>query len=139
MTLLLSAYDCDGPGDVRDLARLLAGLPRDRLRRLAVLGKTEGTATLNDFSREVAIGATRAALAQACGAAVAEQASLVFSTGCEGVITPFGYLIAELADAAPRDPAGPARLALGVAATPEIPVADRGGRAHALAVAEAVR
>ena len=69
MTLLLSAYDCEGPGDARDLSRLLAALPRDRLRRLAVLGKTEGTATLNDFSREVAIGAARAAITEQLGAA----------------------------------------------------------------------
>jgi cyanuric acid amidohydrolase len=132
MTVLVQAYDCEGPGDASDLARLLAALPAGRIRRLAVLGKTEGTATLNDFSREVAIAATRAVLGQ-------QAATLVFSTGCEGVITPFGYLIAELADDAPRDPAAPARLALGVAATPDIPVAARGGRAHALAVAEAVR
>jgi cyanuric acid amidohydrolase len=139
MTLILSAYDTDGPGDARDLTRLLAALPRERLRRLAILGKTEGTATLNDFSREVAIGAAKAAIAGTLGSDVAEQATLVFSTGCEGVITPFGYLMAELEDGAPRDPVAPARLALGVAATPDIAIADRGGRAHALAVADAVR
>ncbi len=139
MTLLLSAYDCDGPGDARDLTRRLAALPRSRVRRLAVLGKTEGTATLNDFSREVALGAARQAIASTLGQAVAEQAALVFSTGCEGVITPFGYLIADLEDPAPRNAAAPARLALGVAATADIPVDERGGRAHALAVAEAVR
>jgi cyanuric acid amidohydrolase len=139
MTLLFTAYDNDGPGDARALERLLAALPRERVRRLAVLGKTEGTATLNDFSRELAIGAATGAIARTLGAAMAERAALVFSTGCEGVITPFGYLIAELADAAPRDGAGPARLALGVAATPDIALVDRGGRAHALAVAAAVR
>ncbi len=139
MTLLLSAYDCEGPGDARDLSRLLAALPRGRLRRIAVLGKTEGTATLNDFSREVAIGAARAAIAEQLGAAALGQATLVFSTGCEGVITPFGYLLADLAEDAPRDAAGPPRLALGVSASPAIPLADRGGRAHALAVASAVR
>lgn len=93
MTLMLSAYDCEGPGDGRDMARLLAALPRDRLRRIAVLGKTEGTATLNDFSREVAIGAARAAIVEQLGAAALARTTLVFSTGCEGVITPFGYLL----------------------------------------------
>ncbi|NKC34401.1 ring-opening amidohydrolase [Falsiroseomonas selenitidurans] len=139
MTLLLSAHDCDGPGDARALAQRLSALQAGRIRRLAILGKTEGTATLNDFSRELALNAATAAVRNVLGEAMLARTTMVFSTGCEGVITPFGYLMAELTEDAPRDPAGPARLALGVATSPAIPVADRGGRAHALAVAEAVR
>jgi len=139
MTLLLHAYTGDGPGDTRALASLLAALPRGRLRRLAVLGKTEGTATLNDFSRDLAVAATRDAIRATLGEAAAREATLIFSTGCEGIATPCAWLLADVADDAARDPGAPARLALGVAATPDIPLAERGGRAHALAVAEAVR
>ncbi len=130
MTVLLRHYDMEGPGDARGLAGALAGLPPGRLRRIAVLGKTEGTATLNDFSRDLALAATQGALG-------GREATLIFSTGCEGVITPHGTLIVEMETA--RDPAGPARLALGVAATAPIPVEEYGGRGHALAVAVAVR
>ena len=139
MTLLLHAYTGDGPGDTRALAPLLAALQPGSLRRLAVLGKTEGTATLNDFSRDLAVAATRDAIGGALGEAAAREATLIFSTGCEGVATPCAWLLADLVEDGEREPDGPARLALGVAATADIPLAERGGRAHALAVADAVR
>ncbi|MCC7427060.1 MAG: ring-opening amidohydrolase [Alphaproteobacteria bacterium] len=139
MAVALFDYSWDRLGDSTELEAGLAPFPADRIRRLAVLGKTEGTATLNDFSREVAILAAERAIRRHGGEALLARTTMIFSTGCEGVITPFSYVLAELADDPPVPASGPARLAIGGAATAAIPPEHRGALPHLDAVAEATR
>ncbi len=122
--------------DFAALRDLLAARETSAITRLVVLGKTEGPATLNDFSREVATAAAEAAILSAGGPALLAHSTLVFSTGCEGIATPFG--LALLAEDAPDRPGGPPRLVLGTARTTPIDPAERGGPAHARHVAGAV-
>jgi cyanuric acid amidohydrolase len=73
--------------------------------------KTEGTATTNDYSRYLAKRALDEAL-QARGLGGNEQSQIVLSTGCEGVISPGGYILAATEDG------GGDTLAIGLARSP---------------------
>ena len=51
MTVEVIAYDTAHPGDVSELARHLERFDPARVRRLALLVKTEGNSDVNDFSQ----------------------------------------------------------------------------------------
>jgi cyanuric acid amidohydrolase len=136
MTVLAETYATYGPGDVRGLTEILARLPLDRIERLALLGKTEGTATINDFSRELAVGAAQEALHRAGGQALLDRTTLVFSTGCEGVLTPHVSVIARLKS--DGSTGGPPRLAMGGARSRTLMPSELTMPAHIRAVAESV-
>jgi cyanuric acid amidohydrolase len=59
------------------------------------VAKTEGTATINDFSRSLALRAIQSCLAES-GVAPDSRVQIILSTGSEGVISPGGYLIADV-------------------------------------------
>ena len=86
-----------------------------------MLGKTEGNGGVNDFSREYAVVALRAALAPHLKlepAAVEDRIAFVMSGGTEGVLSP--HLTVFARTPAPARPAGGAadkRLSVGVART----------------------
>ena len=110
MTAHVIAYDTANPGDVSDFSRNLARFEPARIRKLALLVKTEGNSDVNDFSREFALLSLTAAIEAHGGKALAERSTFLISTGCEGAMTPFGYLFVDLEDA--------------------VVDGDRGGRSH---------
>jgi hypothetical protein len=122
MELKVIPFDMASAGDAEGIQRALGQLPLARLRQVAVIAKVEGTATLNDSSRELASARIAAAIAGAGGRALAARTLEILSVGCEGLITPGGWVIASLRAAGRR------RIARPVGAT-------AGGKAAALAAA----
>jgi len=138
MTVEVTAYDTAHPGDVGPLSRVLASFDPGRVRRLALLVKTEGNAEVNDFSREYAMQCASLALAKYGGERLLERSSFLFSTGCEGAITPFGYLFADVEE--PSAPASRARaLAMGCARSRSLAPEEIGTPAHVEITAQAVK
>jgi cyanuric acid amidohydrolase len=85
-------FEMAGPGDSRHLAEILRHIPNKDTKRIAVIAKTEGTATINDFGRSVALRAFQDAFKDA-GITVAPQ--IILSMGSEGIISPGGYLFVD--------------------------------------------
>lgn len=105
---------------------------------VAVIGKTEGNGGVNDFTRILSDQAFRAVLARhgTRGAERIRQIPMVWSGGCDGVITPHATVFAR------NDKAGPAdksRLALGTALSPTLLPEDIGRPAMVKKVAEGVK
>jgi cyanuric acid amidohydrolase len=125
----------DGPGDVRDLKSWLAGLPKQEIAKLIVFGKTEGPATLNDFSRDVAQSATDGAIAE-LGTDMLARSWRLFSTGTEGIASPVTIMMAQLKGSS--GPSGAAGLAVGVARSEPLPAYPRCGLQHVDAATQTV-
>src|SRR5687768_16513075 len=98
MAVKVIAYDTANPGDTSDLAVKLGRLTPERIKRLALVVKTEGNSDVNDYSREYALLAAEQALRKHGGDALVERSTFLISTGCEGAMTPFGYLFADYDD-----------------------------------------
>ena len=130
----LDLFDWRKLGEFDALETLIRARDPAGIRSLVVLGKTEGTATLNDFSREVATTAASAAIEAAGGRTLLARATLLFSTGCEGLASPFGMLLTASDDGS-RSEGG---LAVGVARTAPLAPTLRGGAEHARHVASGV-
>src|SRR5919109_5428963 len=117
--------------------RILAGqFTADEV--VAVIGKTEGNGGVNDFTRILADNAFRATLARH-GKRSAEQiraVPMVWSGGCDGVITPHATVFAR------NDKQGPTnkqRLVIATAVSPKLLPEDIGRPAMVDKVAEGVR
>ena len=105
---------------------------------VAVIGKTEGNGGVNDFTRFLADQAFRRGL-QKLGTRSAEaiaRGPMVWSGGCDGVITPHATVFA-VNDR--RGPADRSRLAIGTALSAEILPEDIGRPAMVEKVADGVR
>jgi cyanuric acid amidohydrolase len=105
--LVLAAQD-----DTAGLERQLKAWRPERIEKLAFVYKVEGE--YEDGSRERARAAVYAVLARH---GLADRAEMVTVVGCEGLATPFGYVMAEVAGN-PGAGAGAGRakrLAIGVA------------------------
>jgi len=117
--------------------RILAGrFAADEV--VAVVGKTEGNGGVNDFTRILADQAFRRVL-QKHGKRTAEEIGrvpMVWSGGCDGVITPHATVFAKNGT---RGPAGQARLVIGTAMSAELLPEDIGRPAMVEKVAEGVR
>jgi cyanuric acid amidohydrolase len=118
-------------------ARILAGqFTADQV--VAVVGKTEGNGGVNDFTRILADQAFRRVL-QKHGKRSPEEIArvpMVWSGGCDGVITPHATVFAR------NDRTGPAgrpRLVIGAAMSAELRPEDIGRPAMVEKVAEGVR
>ncbi|MFJ1586648.1 ring-opening amidohydrolase [Streptomyces sp. NPDC088197] len=96
MTVRIDSFDTAGPGDTDGLVAVLSAHDPARIRRLALLVKTEGSAETNDFSRELASWRAREAVLAHGGGDLLERSVFLHSTGSEGAMTPFGYLVVEL-------------------------------------------
>lgn len=105
MPVRIDSFDTASPGDTAALSARLAAYDPARIRRLALLVKTEGSADVNDFSRELASWRAREAVLARGGRELLERTVFLHSTGSEGAMTPFGYLIADVA-AEPGDSPG---------------------------------
>jgi ring-opening amidohydrolase-like protein len=105
---------------------------------IAVIGKTEGNGGVNDFTRILADQAFRAVLKKHGSRSEAEiaQIPMVWSGGCDGVITPHATVLARNAK---TGPASQSRLVIGTAMSAEIFPEDIGRPAMVEKVAEAVR
>src|SRR2546423_3431509 len=105
---------------------------------IAVIGKTEGNGGVNDFTRILADNAFRAALARhGTGSADAIRAvPMVWSGGCDGVITPHATVFARNGK---QGPTSKQRLVIGTAVSPKILPEDIGRPAMVEKVAEGVR
>jgi len=125
----IARFEMAAPDDVSGLAQLLRHLGSDSVSRLAIIAKIEGTATLNDFSRSLALRVLGDHLA-AVGLADAARSQIILSVGCEGVITPGGWLIAETPTETPWDVPG---LAFGIARSEPLAPTDVITAAHARA------
>ncbi|MDB5649231.1 MAG: trzD [Hyphomicrobiales bacterium] len=108
MTIEFARFDMSAPDDMSGLAATLDTI--GPVTRLAVLAKVEGTATINDYSRGLALRAMTDCLA-AQGVHADTETQIVLSTGCEGIISPGGMLFFERTAGTTRFPG----LALGMA------------------------
>jgi barbiturase len=117
--------------------RILAGqFTADEV--VAVIGKTEGNGGVNDFTRILADNAFRATLARH-GKRSAEQiraVPMVWSGGCDGVITPHATVFARNGK---QGPTSKQRLVIGTAVSPKILPEDIGRPAMVEKVADGVR
>jgi cyanuric acid amidohydrolase len=138
MAVHVLAYDTAHPGDTTELSARLSPLAPGRIRRLALLVKTEGNSDVNDFSREYALVCAEGALRAHGGEALLERATFLISTGCEGAMTPFGYLFADYDDPAAPVPRGGRALAMGCARSRSLTAQEIGTPAHARITAETV-
>jgi barbiturase len=104
---------------------------------IAVIGKTEGNGGVNDFTRILADQAFRGVLARHGSRREEEirQIPMVWSGGCDGVITPHATVFAR----APGGGGDESRLAVGIALSDEILPEDIGRPAMVDKVAEGVR
>jgi ring-opening amidohydrolase-like protein len=117
--------------------RILAGqFSADEV--VAVIGKTEGNGGVNDFTRILADNAFRAALAKhgKRSAEAIRGVPMVWSGGCDGVITPHATVFARNSK---QGPTTKQRLVIGTAVSPTILPEDIGRPAMVEKVAEGVR
>jgi cyanuric acid amidohydrolase len=137
MTVEVIPYDTAHPGDVSELVRQLERFEPARIRRLALLVKTEGNSEVNDFSREYAMQSASLAIEKRGGRPLLERSTFLFSTGCEGAMTPFGYLFVDFADE--TKPTRASALAIGCARSRSLASDEIGTPAHADLAADTVR
>jgi ring-opening amidohydrolase-like protein len=105
---------------------------------VAVIGKTEGNGGVNDFTRILSDQAFRKVLLDhgTRDVAAIKKVPMVWSGGCDGVITPHATVFAR------NDETGPvneSRLVMGAALSPQILPEDIGRPAMVEKVAEGVR
>src|ERR1051325_10909803 len=105
---------------------------------IAVIGKTEGNGGVNDFTRILADEAFRRVLVKQGKRSEAEVAKIpmVWSGGCDGVITPHATVFAANGKTGPQSKS---RLAIGTAMSVELFPEDIGRPAMVEKVADAVR
>ena len=105
---------------------------------VAVVGKTEGNGGVNDFTRILADQAFRGVLAKLGTRSMDEikQIPMVWSGGCDGVITPHATVFARTDKTGPQ---GKDRLVIGTAMSPRILPEDIGRPAMVEKIAEGVR
>lgn len=131
--VLESVQDASGMAELIDAGEFAA----DEV--IAVVGKTEGNGGVNDFTRILADQAFRAVLTQRGTRAQREieEVPMVWSGGCDGVITPHATVFARRNAA--HDNTGEPRLAVGIAMSQQILPEDIGRPAMVSKVAEGVR
>lgn len=105
---------------------------------VAVIGKTEGNGGVNDFTRILSDQAFRSVLKNmgARSEAQIKEIPMVWSGGCDGVITPHATVFAQNGK---NGSAGKPRLAMGAALSPKLLPEDIGRPAMVEKVAEGVR
>jgi barbiturase len=125
---------------VQDASGMEALIKKGQFRAdevIAVIGKTEGNGGVNDFTRILADQAFRTVLRKHGSSEEAvEQIPMVWSGGCDGVITPHATIFARNAK---TGPANKSRLAIGTALSAELLPEDIGRPAMVEKVADGVR
>lgn len=115
--IVVSTFDLPSPGDASGLDVALATLGPSRIAKLAVFAKVAGD--YDDGARERARDALDECVARH---RLADRARTLVAVGCEGVATPFGYILAEVEGPSSVAP----RLAMGFARglAPDWPPSD---------------
>ena len=105
---------------------------------VAIIGKTEGNGGVNDFTRILSDQAFRSVLRNLGDRSEAEirKVPMVWSGGCDGVITPHATIFARTSSTGTGDKP---RLVMGTALSPQILPEDIGRTAMVEKVAEGVR
>lgn len=116
-------FEMATPEDTGQLEVALERANAARADRLAIVLKTEGTATINDFGRSLALRAIETSLDRV---GVTCETQVIISMGCEGLISPGGYLIVEADGGSSRFPG----LVFGSARSPVIAPSDLINEAH---------
>ncbi len=127
--------------NVQDASGMEAAIKKGQFKAdevIAVIGKTEGNGGVNDFTRILADQAFRAVLKKLGSRAEKEIATIpmVWSGGCDGVITPHATVFARNAK---TGPANKSRLVIGTAMSVELLPEDIGRPAMVEKVADGVR
>jgi cyanuric acid amidohydrolase len=131
MSIDVIRFEMAAPDDVSHLRNALVSIEPQSISRLALIAKVEGTATINDYSRQLALLSFRNVLSSAGLQYIPQQ--IILSTGCEGVTTPGGYLIVQRPDKPSPFPA----LAFGIGASHKIPPHEMIGSGHCEAASQA--
>ena len=126
---------------VQDASGMEAAINKGQFKAdevIAVIGKTEGNGGVNDFTRILADQAFRAVLKKLGSRSDEEIATIpmVWSGGCDGVITPHATVFARNAK---TGPANKSRLVIGTAMSVELLPEDIGRPAMVEKVADGVR
>jgi barbiturase len=127
--------------NVQDASGLEAAIRKGQFRAdevIAVIGKTEGNGGVNDFTRILADQAFRAALRKLGSRSeqAVAQVPMVWSGGCDGVITPHATIFARNDKTGPP---GKSRLVIGTALSAELLPEDIGRPEMVEKVADGVR
>src|SRR5882724_11448645 len=124
--------------DASGLEGLIAAAKFGADEVIAVIGKTEGNGGVNDFTRILADQAFRRVLLKngTRSEAAIHNVPMVWSGGCDGVITPHATVFARNDKAGPADKA---RLVIGTALSAELLPEDIGRLAMVEKVAAAVK
>jgi len=117
MSIDLIRFEMSSPEDTSALLDALVKADARNASRIAIVAKTEGPATVNDFGRSLALNAIHAALHKAGSHC---PTHIILSMGSEGLISPGGYLIVEDKKAE----GGIAGLALGMARSAPLAPSD---------------
>lgn len=109
----------DGPGDLRDLEKLIGNGTIIAKDIVAIFAKTEGNGCVNDFTREYASKSFATCLSRHLGCSVEDvesKVALVMSGGTEGVLSPHATVFTRKECEVAQDN-GKKRLAIGVSHT----------------------
>ena len=138
MAIEVAKVELKNVSDASGLAACIDGGQFAADQVVAVIGKTEGNGGVNDFTRILADQAFRAVLAERGSRSAEElaQIPMVWSGGCDGVITPHATVFAQTGE---TGPAGEARLVIGPALSAELLPEDIGRPAMVEKVADSVR
>ncbi|QCI65203.1 ring-opening amidohydrolase [Phreatobacter stygius] len=138
MAIEVAKIEIKSVADAAGLADCIRGGGMAANEVVAVIGKTEGNGGVNDFTRILADQAFRGVLMKHGTRSEAEihQIPMVWSGGCDGVITPHATVFARNGQ---TGTAGKSRLVMGVAMSPKILPEDIGRPAMVEKIAEGVR
>jgi barbiturase len=131
-------FEIKSVADASELEKAIESNQLDADRVLAVIGKTEGNGGVNDFTRMLSDDAFRKVLRRYGKRTEAEieKIPMVWSGGCDGVITPHATVFAQSGKAGTPNEM---RLAIGTAISDVIQPEDIGRPAMVEKVADGVR
>lgn len=127
------------PGNISALAEAIDRGDLDPATIVAVIGKTPGNGLVNDYTRGYLTQSLALLIGEHTGTPwqqIIKQIPFIFSGGTEGVLTP--HITVFCAEPGGRSDGRPT-LAIATAFTPVLPAQAIGGKAQALATADAVR
>jgi cyanuric acid amidohydrolase len=128
----------NSPHDASALEKLLDEGAFKAKDIVAVIGKSEGSGGVNDYTRGDAADAFDALISERIGvSSVDNKVALIFSGGCEGVISPHGTVFVR--EEAESQESNGKRLAVGVGFTRDMLPEEMGTAVQVRLVAEAVK
>jgi cyanuric acid amidohydrolase len=138
MAIAVAKVELKNVQDASGLERCIADGQFAADEVIAVIGKTEGNGGVNDFTRILADQAFRRVLLKhgKRGEVEVRNIPMVWSGGCDGVITPHATVFAQNGKTGPQSQS---RLAMGTAMSAELLPEDIGRPAMVEKVADAVK